>query len=362
MAGTGLLLQSQLPQLLKAQAAPGVGVPAGPTAAGHSKVALIHGDDRRKNVQQALLAIDDEIQAGLRRKKYVVIKVNNVSTEIQLAATNVDALNGILDYLEPRFRGPVIIAEASAEDTLEGFTNFKYTQLPAERRSQKVSLLDLNREGKYGLGSAIDANLHIVPVRLAARLLDPDAYVISSAMLKTHNAVVATMSVKNMVMGAPLHSVPGETPWNDKHKVHLPNYREANCNMLLNAQRLQPHWGAAVIDGFEGMEGNGPSHGTPVSSHIAIASTDLVAADRVGLEAMGIDPDWVGYLNFAGQLGLGQFDLAKIDLVGGTTIASVQKKYQLHDAIQRQLEWMGPLPELPQNMGSLREPYDFRVG
>ena len=240
----------------------------------------------------------------------------------------------------------MVIAEASAEDTLVGFANFKYDRLPAERRSQKLSLVDLNREGKYELSSIVDLNLHIVPVRLAARLFDPDAYVISSAMLKTHNRVVATMSVKNMAMGAPLHSAPGEAHWNDKWKVH-PNVREGNCNMLLNAQKLRPNWGAALIDGFEGMEGNGPSHGTPVPSHVAIASTDYVAADRVGLEVMGINPDWVGYLTFASQLGLGQYDLTKIDLLGGTTIASVQKKYKLHDAIERQLQWMGPLTATP---------------
>ncbi len=307
------------------------------------------------------MAIDDQIQAGLRRKKYVVIKPNNVSTEIQLAATNVDALNGILDYLELRFHGPVVIAESSAQDTLEGYESFKYNRLPAERRSQKVSLVDLNREGKYELSPIVDTDLHIVPVRLAARLLDPEAYVISSAMLKTHNRVVATLSVKNMAMGAPLHSVPGETVWNDKRKVH-PNPREGNSNMLLNAQKLQPNWGVALIDGFEGMEGNGPSQGTPVPSHLAIASTDFVAADRVGLATMGINPDWVGYLNFAGQLGLGQFDLARIELVGGTTIASVRRKYKLHENIERQLQWMGPLTELPQTMSSLRPDLDFSIG
>ncbi len=359
LAGTGLLLQSQLPQFLKAQAVPGISsLPGQP---GRSKVALIHGDNRRKNVYQALVAIDDQIKAGLRRKKYVVIKPNNVSVTIQLAATNADALNGILDYLEPRFRGPVVIAESSAQDTLVGFENFKYNRVAAEHRSQHVSLLDLNREGKYVLSPIIDTNLHVISVRLAARLLDPDAYVISSAMLKTHNRVVATLSVKNMAMGAPLHSVPGESRWNDKHKVH-PNDREGNSNMLLNAQKLQPNWGVALIDGFEGMEGNGPSHGTPVPSHLAIASTDFVAADRVALETMSINPDWVGYLTFAGRLGLGQYDLSKIDLVGGTTIASVQKKYRLHDDIQQQLEWMGPLTELPRKMSNLRDPYDFSLG
>jgi uncharacterized protein (DUF362 family) len=359
LAGTGFLLQSQLPRSLKAQAVSAA--PAGHAVSRASKVALVHGDHRRRNVYQALLSIDDQIKAGLRHKKYVVIKPNNVSVTNQLAATNADALNGILDYLELRFRGPVIIAESSAGDTLVGFENFKYNQVAAERRSQKVSLLDLNREGKYELSPVIDSDLHAVPVRLAARLLDPDAYVISSSMLKTHNIVVATLSVKNMVMGAPLHSVPGENPWNDKPKVH-PNSREANCNMLLNAQKLQPNWGVALIDGFEGMEGNGPSHGTPVPSHLAIASTDFVAADRVALETMSINSDWVGYLTFAGQLGLGPYDLSKIDLVGGTTITSVQKKYRLSDAIQHELQWMGPMTELPHKMSSLHQSRDFRVG
>ena len=359
LAGTGFLLQSQLPRSLKALAEPGLSAPEGRAISGPSKVALIHGDDRRKNVCRALEAIDGEIKAGLRHKKYVVIKPNNVSVTNQLASTHADALNGILDYLGPRFRGPVIIAESSADDTLEGFDNFMYNQVVAEHRPRKIRLLDLNREGKYELSPIIDRNLHVTSVRLAARLLDPDAYVISSAMLKTHDLVVATLSVKNMAMGAPLHSVPGETRWNDKPKVH-PDVRQGNCNMLLNAQKLQPTWGVALIDGFEGMEGNGPSHGTPVSSQLAIASTDFVAADRVALETMSINPDWVGYLTYAGRVGLGQYDLQKIDLVGGTTIASVQKKYRLSDRIQHELQWMGPIAELPRNLSSLHQPHNFR--
>lgn len=361
LAGTGFLLQSQLPQFLKAQQAPAVSAPPLRASPGSSKVALIHGEDRRKNVSQALSAIDDQVKAGLQRKKYVVIKPNNVSTSNQLAATNVDALNGILDYLEPRFHGPVVIAEASAGDTLEGFENFKYTQLASERRSQKVSLVDLNREAKYETVYLMDYDLHLTPARLAARLFDPDAFVISSAMLKTHNSVVATLSVKNMVLGAPLHSVPGEASWSDKRKFHA-GVRQMNVNMLWAAQKLQPNWGAAVIDGFEGMEGNGPGNGTPVPSRVAIASTDLIAADRVALETMGISPDMVGYLTYAGQTGLGQYDLSKIDLVGGTAIASVQKKYQLHQDIKRELQWMGPMEELPPNIGSLREPHDALYG
>ena len=242
--------------------------------------------------------------------------MNNVSTVNQLAATHADAICGILDYLQPRVKVPVMIAESSAGDTMTGFDNFKYTEDREAARARKVSLVDLNTEAKYQVIPLIDFDLHIQPVRLAARLLDPDAFVISAGILKTHNTVVATLSVKNMVLGAPLHNAPKETPhWNDKRKYHT-GVRQTHYNMLLTAQKLRPYWGVAVLDGFEGMEGNGPASGTPVPSRIAIASTDFIAADRVGVECMGINPAWPGYLNYCGQLGLGNYDMAKIDVIG----------------------------------------------
>jgi len=263
-------------------------------------VALTHGDDRRKNVYNALMAVDKDLQPKLRTRKYVVIKPNFVSTVNQLAANHVDAVRGILDYLSEHFKGPVVIAESSAGNTMQGFENFKFTTLPAEYKQQQVQLIDLNAEAKFERIAVLDKDLHIVPMRLAARLLDPEAFVISSAMLKTHNTAIASLSIKNMVVGAPLHNAPNETTrWNDKRKFHV-GLRQTHYNMLLTAQRLAPSWGASVIDGYEGMEGNGPGSGTPVPSRLAIASADFVATDRVAAQCMGIDPEWMGYVKYCG--------------------------------------------------------------
>lgn len=334
-----------------------------------SPVALLKGEDRRKNVTQALLAVDREIGPAIKRKKYVAIKINNVSTTNQLAATHVDALRGILDYLEPRIKGPVVIVESSAGETLEGFENFKYAQVIPEYKRLQISLVDLNRERKYEIFSIVDGNIRPIAVRLAARMFDPDAYIISSAMLKTHNAVVATMTVKNMVIGSPLHSVAGETPvWHDKRLYHAQpsfgpaagrgappaggrgrggggmggNFHAMNYSMAITAKKLSANWGVGVIDGFEGMEGNGPSGGTAVPMHVAIASPDFIAADRVALETMGIPPHAVGYLQYAAQLGTGQFDMAKID-IRGERPESVRRVFKLHDAVQQQLDWLRDL-------------------
>jgi uncharacterized protein (DUF362 family) len=286
--------------------------------------------------------------AKMKGKKYVVIKPNFVNTTNQLAASHPDGMRGILDYLSESFRGPVVIAESSAGDTKEAFDNFKYAPLTSEYRRQHLKLIDLNDEAKFERVALLDGDLHIVPCRIAARLVDPEAFVISSCMLKTHNTVIASLSIKNMVLGAPLHQATGENPrWNEKRKFHV-GLRQTHYNMMVTAQRL--NWGASLIDGYEGMEGNGPNSGTPVASRIALASVDYVAADRVAAETMGIDPEWLGYVKYCGDLGLGQFDGSKIDVIGAK-VADVKKAYRMHPDIDRELQWQGPLTELPFNLG-----------
>jgi uncharacterized protein (DUF362 family) len=316
-----------------------------------STVAIQQGPERRKNVYLALKAIDQDLRAKMKGRKYVVIKPNFVNTENQLAASHADAMRGILDYLAESFRGPVKIAESSAGDTRRAFDNFQYLLLTSEYRKQQLALIDLNQEAKFERIALLDQDLHIVPCRIAARLVDPEAFVISAALLKTHNTVIASLGIKNMVLGAPLHQAPGETPhWNEKRKYHV-GLRQTHYNMMVSAQRL--NWGASVIDGYEGMEGNGPNSGTPVASRIALASTDYVSVDRVAAETMGVNPEWLGYVKYCGQLGLGQWEPAKIEVIGAQ-VAEVKKAYRMHPDIEQELQWQGPMTELPFNLGWVR--------
>ncbi len=312
--------------------------------------ALIKGDSRRKNITDALKLIDKEIALKLQGKKSVVIKPNIVNTGRQLASTHVDALQGILDYLADRWKGPVFIAEASAGYTPEGYANFKYQQAVDDHKKQNVKLVCLNEEAETEVIQVLNGDLHPQPVRLAKRLCDPDAFVISSAILKTHNTVIATMNIKNMALGAPLHSKRGEAKrWNDKRAYHG-GVRQTHYDIMLTAQHLHKNWGIGVIDGWEGMEGNGPNSGTPVAHKVAIASTDMVSADRIGAEVMGIDPAHLGYLQWCEQVGAGTWDRGKIAL-RGEAVEKLQIKYRQHTDIDRMLQWMGPLTELPPKLG-----------
>src|SRR5512133_2664903 len=109
--------------------------PLAPSGRRRSTVSLVKGENRRKMVYEALMGIDAELRPAVNRKKYVLIKPNLTSVTIQLASTHADTIRGILDYLAPRFKGPVVIAESSAGETMQGFENFKYDRVVAENRS-----------------------------------------------------------------------------------------------------------------------------------------------------------------------------------------------------------------------------------
>ncbi len=307
-----------------------------------STVSIIKGDNRRKNVTDSLVLIDEQIMPVLKTKKYVLIKPNALGT------THVDALRGILDYLQPRFKGPVVIAESSTGDTMQWMERAGFPELTKEYRDLKVSLVDLNEEAKYVVQPLIDYHLHVVPARLAARFFDPDAYILGSACFKVHNIAVVTLAIKNMVLGAPLHQTKAEAAagvtWLDKRRYHA-GIRQSLYNIYVTAARLQPFWGATVIDGYEGRQTGGI-----VESRCAIASTDYVAADRVGAEAMGVNIDWLGWLKYCSDAGVGQWDASKIE-IRGNKIADVRKEYNLHPDVELQLRWQGPMEELPPTLG-----------
>ncbi|MGD0578042.1 MAG: DUF362 domain-containing protein [Bryobacteraceae bacterium] len=330
-------------------AAPDVTAPAALAAGPKSAVGLVKGDNRIANIKSALELIDSDIQRKLAGKKTVVIKPNFVSTNKQLAATPADAVRAIIDYLGPRWKGPIVIAEASAGFTTDGYKNFRYTEIAKDFPGRDIKLVDLNEEGLYETVPLLDGDLHVQNCRLAKRLCDPEAFVISAGVLKTHNVLIATLNIKNMALGSPLHNARKERYFNDKRIFHG-GVRQTHYDVMVTAQKLSPNWGIGVLDGFEGMEGEGPSQGTPVASRLAIASTDFVAADRIAVECMGIDPEWMGYLQYCEKAGVGAYDRARIEL-RGEKVESVQKKYRLHNDIELELQWRGPLTDLPPKLG-----------
>ncbi|MGB2865876.1 MAG: DUF362 domain-containing protein [Sedimentisphaerales bacterium] len=276
-----------------------------------AKVCLVKGNDCRDIVYQALKKIEDEVITSIGDKK-ILIKPNFVITTRQLAATHVDAVRGILDFLTPHYKKQIIVGEStiSRGGTFEGFKNYGY--LPLEKE-YNVKLIDLNKQPwqyRYVFGKGHRPT----PIRIISTFLDPDMYIISAAKMKTHDRVVTTLSLKNILLGAPLN----DYKTNDKRIMHneytFSRKSLLNYNMFHLAQEIYPDLG--VIDGFEAMEGNGPGGGTPIDARIALASLDPLAMDTLATKLMGFDPGKIMYLASMAEAGMGQGDLDKIEVLG----------------------------------------------
>ena len=317
---------------------------AAPAEREPSRVALTAGRDRADCVYRGLQPFAQEVKRDIG-SRHVVLKPNNVAIDNPLCATHADCLEGVLEFLKSigKLEGTVIAESAANGPTLEGFENYRYGLLAAK---YGVKLVDLDQQ-PYDLIQVFDEkDFRPHEVRMSRLLLDPNSFIVSATRLKTQDRVVATLSLKNVVFGAPIKDL--GFSWGprgkagaktDKPIVHGSGFRGINYNLFAVAQRLHPH--LSVLDGIQGMEGNGPVGGTPVDHQVCVVSNDWLAADRVGVELMGIDFATVGYLNHCARANLGQADLARLRMVG-EPIAGHVKRYKLSDNIQDQLVWMKP--------------------
>jgi uncharacterized protein (DUF362 family) len=296
---------------------------------------------------RALQPFSKEIAQAIGKRR-VVLKPNNVNINVQLASTHADTLEGVLEFLRSIGKTEnCIIAESAANGpTFDGFENFGYIRL-AEKYGVKLVDLDQQQFDIIHVFDEKDFRPHAV--RMSHLLLDPDSFIVSVARMKTHDRVFATLSLKNIVFGAPVKDTGFTFGSNrkagsksDKSILHGSGFRGINYNLYAMSRQLHPH--LAVIDGFEGMEGNGPNDGNPVDHRVCVAGLDWLSADRVGIELMGIDYSTVGYLNFCNQTGPGTADLDKIQIIG-ESIKDHVKTYKLSDNYKNQLIWMNPVAD-----------------
>lgn len=316
---------------------------------GSSPVSFTTGTDRKQMMYEVIKPFEKEIRAGLK-KKQLVIKPNMVVTNRDLCATHKDALRALLEYLKPIYKGQVIIAESSSSvNSSDGFRNYGYTDL---EKDFNIKFVDLNTKATGVPSYILDRNLHLDRIELADILASPDYYVISLSRLKTHNSVVMTAGIKNLTMAAPLNpgAVNGSKPISYKRNMHSGGSRWLHYNMFLVAPAVLPDF--TIIDGVEGMEGNGPINGTPVDHRVALAGFDTVAVDSMCARLMGIPLENVGYINYCAAAGLGNMDRNKIEIIGSQDPEKSIITYKLGSNIANQLEWKEPLnlptPQRPQ--------------
>jgi uncharacterized protein (DUF362 family) len=223
-------------------------------------------------------------------------------------------------------------------------------------------LVDLNRD-QWVEVEVVDRDLRPMALRFARTMAESDCR-ISLTPMKTHDAVIVTLSLKNLVMGSLIseglgglerlmhglsHLVrprdalyPRSFGWivrhvlrSDKVAMHQ-TYATMNYNLFLIAKAFPVH--LAILDGFTAMEGRGPTLGKPVNLNLALASTDFIAADSLGARIMGFDPEDIGYLHHAMAEGLGEGALDRIHILGDQ-LKDCLRPFEPHPNYARQRLW-----------------------
>jgi uncharacterized protein (DUF362 family) len=305
-----------------------------------STVSFITGKDRREMIYQSLKPFEKEVRSSIG-KKQVVIKINAGLAKPEYAknSTHADQIRGILDFLKPIHDRQIIITEGTAGAECSAFIGFEnYGYLPLEKE-YKAKLVDAN-DTPFTQRFIWAAKYHPEPINIINMFTDPNVFLISAARMKTHDTVVATLSLKNCAMGAPICHYRDKI--NEKPKMHggagSSGGRELSYNLFLVAQMgVQPD--LAVIDGIETIEGDGPWGGNIVEHGVVISSTDFVAADRLCVELMGIDPKYMKYLEWCSNAGMGNFDLSRIK-VNGPDYTKHIIKYKMNRSFDGQVAWI----------------------
>jgi uncharacterized protein (DUF362 family) len=121
---------------------------------------------------------------------------------------------------------------------------------------------------------------------LPKTVLDCDLLV-SLPKMKTHHWVGATLSMKNL-----FGLVPGGVYGWPKNVLHWAGIDECIADLHL----LFPNQ-FCIVDGIEGMQGNGPILGETKHSGVLVAGAHPPSVDATCCQIMGIDPAGIGYLN-----------------------------------------------------------------
>jgi len=250
-------------------------------------VAIVKGKRGHEPVFKALDLIDYK-QALLGYDK-VLIKVNFISNKTwDMGATTdpivVEAIIKKLDAL------PVEVYVVESDATI---TN-------ADKAFEKTGMKEMcNRNGVKWLNLRHVKNRIKLEIpngealqRITVPRLVTESAVISAAKLKTHINTTVTLGMKNMF---------GLLPDKFKGKYHL----KGISKVLVDINTvLKPAF--TIIDGFVGMEGEGPTDGIPVKMNLIIAGRDVVATDATAARVMGFDPYEIKHISKAYEKGLGK--------------------------------------------------------
>jgi uncharacterized protein (DUF362 family) len=255
----------------------------------------VKGERGHEPVFKALDLIDYE--SCLSGYKRVLIKVNFITTKTWDTGATTDPI--VVEAIIKKLKHlPVEIFVVDSDATMTNADKaFEATGMKEMCQQNDIQFLNLRyQKEKVKIPIPDCETLGSITV---PRIVTESA-IISAAKLKTHMSTKVTLGMKNMF---------GLLPDKFKGKYHAKGISKVvvDINTVLKPA-------LTVIDGFVGMEGKGPTDGTPVKMDLIIAGKDVVATDATAARVMGFEPMEISHIRTAARKGLGNID--NIEIVG----------------------------------------------
>lgn len=239
---------------------------------------------RVEAIESALESAAEAVEAPVDGARSAFLKPNIVRPGKPETAmvTHPAVVEGMIRVLRRHGVTDIAVGEASSigVDVEEAFRVSGYSALC---RRLGVPLLNLNeverREVRWMYGR----------LRLPRVALDSDLY-INCAKMKTHFHTTVTLGAKNQK---------GLLLPEDKQFDHL----EVRLHPALSeyARLARPH--LTLVDGIVGMEGEGPTKGSPKKSGVLVLGSDIYETDFACTRFMGLDPMKIRHLAYAVERG-----------------------------------------------------------
>jgi uncharacterized protein (DUF362 family) len=292
-------------------------------------------EDRRRGLKKSLNLIEDDVRRILPGKARILIKPNFVSAYNPPSATPVECVDEVLEFLLTLTNPKEIIVSESPTIGSFGEAARRYGYMGLKDK-YGVELYDLDG---YGYEEVEIADSRGAPLTIpVSKLVLESNFRVSPVRPKTHDVVVVTLTIKNMVVGSVKRGY--------RRLIHQ-GYWQINYNIARIAVKVMPH--LAVVDGYEAMEENGPVHGNLRRWGVYFASTNPVSLDSAVAFAMGFNPSDIGYLYLLSTWNYGELNPNKMNIFG-EDLNAVRTAFKPHRDFRNQVSWkkhMDALIKLP---------------
>jgi uncharacterized protein (DUF362 family)/Pyruvate/2-oxoacid:ferredoxin oxidoreductase delta subunit len=254
-----------------------------------------------ENVRRAVDRSFELFPLELHGKK-VMIKPNVLRASLpqEGIATNPSVLRAVVEKVETMRPGEIVVGDNP------GLFNYGAN----EESFQKTGLMEAAKGYYLNIGNdskKVAFNPAFAPVvSVSQAVLDADI-IISLPKFKTHGLTVMTGCIKNSY---------GFLPGAQKAMLHkAAGNAERFHEMLVDVFRLRVP-DLFIVDAVVGMEGNGPASPDLRDIGVILASDNAVALDAVIATMMGCEPSRLRFLRKAQEVGLGDYELGTIEVIG----------------------------------------------